>query len=78
MTKVNNLVVYKKAIIMEKDINNILLETNKYLKTVDKFRDKYGIVRNVVSNLEDTITILNIHKNNLSKIIVNKGLISDE
>jgi hypothetical protein len=70
--KVNNLQEYRKAKILEKDLEQILRVINLSISALH-FYSKYAPVNVIISTLQTNKTLLEIHYNKYKRIVETKG-----
>lgn len=77
MSNISSLVKYKQALLLKKDLEEMLPILRHSISQLNRYKDRYDVVRKCISSLEDTKAIIEIHDNNLKKVIANKGLLTD-
>ena len=77
MSNITDLVKYKQAKIIKKDLDSIIPLLDNTIKQLTRYKDRYSLVRNCMDSLSDAKTMLEIHKLNINKIIDNKAIIVD-
>lgn len=77
MSNINSLTKYKQAKLLKKDLEEILPILNNTVKQLSRYKDRYSLVRQCITVLDDLKTILEIHKGNINKIIENKAILVD-
>lgn len=77
MSNINSLTKFKQAKMLKQDLEEIIPIIVNSIKQLNRYKDRYSLVRQSISNLDDLKTILEIHKGNVNKIIENKAIIGD-